>query len=76
MNAQVFFQKIIENQKDLKILFLLDDVFSFLDKNFILRVLDQLNELKIQTWLTDVSGDWIMKKDKFKSIIDKINIDE
>ena len=70
------FMKILKNQKDLKILFLLDDVFSFLDKNFILRVLDQLNELKIQTWLTDVSGDWIMKKDKFKSIIDKINIDE
>ena len=61
---------------NLKVLFLLDDVFSFLDKNFILKVLDQLNELKIQTWLTDVSGDWIMKKEKFKSIIDKINIDE
>ena len=70
------FMKILKNQKDLKILFLLDDVFSFLDTNFVLRVLDQLNELKIQTWLTDVSGDWIMKKEKFKSIIDKINIDE
>ena len=23
--------------------------------------MDQLNKLKIQTWLTDVSGDWIMK---------------
>ena len=70
------FMKILKNQKDLKILFLLDDVFSFLDKNFVLTVLDQLNKLKIQTWLTDVSGDWIMKKESFKSIIDKINIDE
>jgi len=70
------FIKILKNKKDLKILFLLDDVFSFLDENFVLRVLDQLNKLKIQTWLTDVSGDWIMKKERFKSIIDKINIDE
>ena len=70
------FIKILKNQKDLKILFLLDDVFSFLDKNFVLTVLDQLNKLKIQTWLTDVRGDWIMKKENFKSIIDKINIDE
>ncbi len=70
------FIKILKNQKDLKILFLLDDVFSFLDKNFILKVLDQLNKLKIQTWLTDVRGDWIMKKESFRSIIDKINIDE
>ena len=70
------FIKILKNQKDLKILFLLDDVFSFLDKNFVLKVLDQLNNLKIQTWLTDVSGDWIMKKESFKPIIDKINIDE
>ena len=70
------FIKILKNQKDLKILFLLDDVFSFLDKNFVLEVLDQLNKLKIQTWLTDVSGGWIMKKENFKLIIDRINIDE
>ncbi|MAI29935.1 MAG: hypothetical protein CMP38_06985 [Rickettsiales bacterium] len=70
------FMKILKNQKDLKVIFLLDDVFSFLDKNFVLRVLDELNKLKIQTWLTDVSGDWIMKKESFKSIIHKINIDE
>ena len=70
------FIKILKIQKDLKILFLLDDVFSFLDKSFILSVLDQLNELKVQTWLTDVSGDWIMKKENFKTIIEKINIDE
>ena len=70
------FIKILKNQKNLKILFLLDDVFSFLDKNFVFEVLDQLNKLKIQTWLTDVSGGWIMKKENFKPIIDKINIDE
>ena len=70
------FMKILKNQKDLKVIFLLDVVFSFLDKNFVLRVLNELNKLKIQTWLTDVSGDWIMKKESFKSIIHKINIDE
>ena len=53
---------------------LLDKIF--IDKNFVLEVLDQLNKLKIQTWLTDVSGGWIMKKENFKLIIDKINIDE
>ena len=45
--------------------------------NFIKEKLKtKINKLKIQTWLTDVSGDWIMKKESFKSIIDKINIDE
>ena len=50
--------------------------FHFLIKILFLEVLDQLNKLKIQTWLTDVSGGWIMKKENFKPIIDKINIDE
>ena len=32
--------------------------------------------MKVQTWITDVRDDWINDRDKFKSIIDKINIDD
>ena len=59
-----------------KIIFLLDDVFSFLDQNYILAVLRKLNNLNVQTLLTDIRGEWIMKLNSFKSIVQKINIDD
>ena len=70
------FLKLLESKSDLKVIFLLDDVFSFLDKNHILMVLDKLNELNIQTWLTDIRGEWITKNSKFRTLIQKINIDD
>ena len=58
------------------LIFLLDDIFSYLDNNFINLVLEKLNELKVQTWMTDVKGDWIFEDKSYKAIIDKINIDD
>ena len=59
-----------------KTIFLLDDVFSYLDNKFVNLVLEKLNELNVQTWMTDVKGDWIFENKKYKTIIEKINIDD
>ena len=69
------FIKYLEMFPDKKAIFLLDDVFSYLDKNFISLVIEKLNELNVQTWLTDVKGDWVFENKTYKAIIDKINID-
>ena len=70
------FIKYLEMFPDKKAIFLLDDVFSYLDKNFICLVIEKLNELNVQTWLTDVKGDWVFENKTYKAIIDKINIDD
>ena len=70
------FIKYLEMFPDKKAIFLLDDVFSYLDKNFISLVIEKLNELNVQTWLTDVKGDWVFENKTYKAIIDKINIDD
>ena len=70
------FIKYLEMFPDKKAIFLLDDIFSYLDKNFISLVIEKLNELNVQTWLTDVKGDWVFENKTYKAIIDKINIDD
>ncbi len=70
------FIKYLEKVPCKKTIFLLDDIFSYLDNNFISLVLKKLNELKVQTWMTDVKGDWIFEDKSYKAIIDKINIDD
>jgi len=70
------FIKYLEMFPDKKAIFLLDDVFSYLDKNFISLVIEKLNELNVQTWLTDVKGDWVFENKTYKAFIDKINIDD
>ena len=70
------FIKYLEKAPSKKTIFLLDDIFSYLDNNFINLVLEKLNELKVQTWMTDVKGDWIFEYKSYKAIIDKINIDD
>ena len=57
-------------------IFLLDDVFSYLDDKFIYLVLEKLNELNVQIWMTDVKGDWIFRDKRYNKIVDKINIDD
>ena len=59
-----------------KILFLLDDIFSYLDSRFIKNILSKLDELKIQTWITDVQGGNVGEIKEFNSIIHSINIDD
>ena len=53
---------------DKKAIFLLDD-FSYLDKNFISLVIEKLNELNVQTWLTDVKGDWSLRIKHIKQLL-------
>ena len=70
------FLKYLEKVPYNKTIFLLDDIFSYLDNKFVGLVLEKLNELNVQTWMTDVKGDLIFEDKTFKAIIDKINIDD
>lgn len=70
------FLKILENIKDTKVLFLLDDIFSYLDYRFIKNIVEKLVELKLQTWITDVKLNQSSRIEKFDSIIHNINIDD
>ena len=68
--------KILEKFKVKKVIFLLDDIFSYLDKTYIKLILDKILSLRIQTWITDVRTDWIKDENNFFSKIDIINIDD
>ena len=70
------FLKFLEKKSSKNIIFLLDDVFSYLDKNFIFIILEKINDLGIQTWMTDINGDFISENKKFSNLIEKINIDD
>ena len=70
------FLNALEKIKNSNVLFLLDDIFSYLDIRFIRNIIDRLNELKLQTWMTDVRSDSIHQIEKFKSKIHNINIDD
>ena len=70
------FLNTLEKIKNSNVLFLLDDIFSYLDIRFIRNIIDRLNELKLQTWMTDVRSDSIHQIEKFQSKIHKINIDD
>ena len=70
------FLNTLEKIKNSNVLFLLDDIFSYLDIRFIRNIIDRLNELKLQTWMTDVRSDSIYQIEKFKSKIHNINIDD
>jgi len=70
------FLNALEKIKNSNVLFLLDDIFSYLDIRFIRYIIDRLNELKLQTWMTDVRSDSIHQIEKFQSNIHNINIDD
>jgi len=70
------FLNTLEKIKNSNVLFLLDDIFSYLDIRFIRNILDRLYELKLQTWMTDVRLDSIHQIEKFQSKIHNINIDD
>jgi len=70
------FLNALEKIKNSNVLFLLDDIFSYLDIRFIKNIIDRLNELKLQTWMTDVRSDSIDQIEKFQSKIHNINIDD
>ena len=70
------FLNALEKINNSNVLFLLDDIFSYLDIRFIRNIIDRLNELKLQTWMTDVRSDSIDQIEKFQSKIHNINIDD
>ena len=70
------FLNALEKIKNSNVLFLLDDIFSYLDIRFIRNIIERLNELKLQTWMTDVRPDSIHQIEKFQSKIHNINIDD
>ena len=70
------FLNILDNLKITKVLFLLDDIFSYLDYRFIENIVNRLNQLKLQTWMTDIKANSFEKSNKFESIIHNINIDD
>ena len=67
---------IIEKKKESKVLFLLDDIFSYLDARFIKQIINKLHELKLQTWVTDVRTDLKEEIQNLESIAHNINIDD
>tara|TARA_X000000950_G_scaffold289311_1_gene411856 strand:- start:3250 stop:4401 length:1152 start_codon:yes stop_codon:yes gene_type:complete len=67
---------IIEKKKESKVLFLLDDIFSYLDARFIKQIINKLHELKLQTWVTDVRTDLKEAIQNLESIAHNINIDD
>ena len=70
------FLNALEKIRNSNVLFLLDDIFSYLDIRFIRNIIERLNELKLQTWMTDVRSDSIHQIEKFQSRIHNINIDD
>ncbi len=66
----------LEKTNSKKVLFLLDDIFSYLDSRFIKNIISKLDELKIQTWITDVQSENAREIREFNSIIHNINIDD
>ena len=70
------FLNALEKIRNSNVLFLLDDIFSYLDIRFIRNIIERLNELKLQTWMTDVRSDSIHQIEKFQSKIHNINIDD
>ena len=64
----------LQTVKKIRLIFLLDDIFSYLDKSYIIKLITKLNELSIQTWITDVRADFIENDNPLSKIIHKINI--
>ncbi len=70
------FIKLLQREGEKNIIFLLDDIFSTLDSNFIDILLLALKDLNIQTWITDVSSCVINKKHKIFEDTMFINIED
>ncbi len=68
------FIEFLKISKITKIIFLLDDIFSYLDTNYISILIKELSKLKVQTWITDVRADWVENFPYLEKLIHKINI--
>ena len=70
------FLNILEKAEASKIIFLLDDIFSYLDNRYIRNIISKLQYLKLQTWVTDIRTDAVNKVEKYQSLVDNVNIDD
>lgn len=68
--------QILKERKFYKIICLLDDIFSYLDKKFINIVLEELVNLNIQTWISNVNDEFIDKESKYYKEIMFLNIED
>ena len=58
------FIQILKERSCLRLIFLLDDIFAFLDKTHINIILEELSSLRIQTWITNVDNNCIDSSSK------------
>ena len=58
------------------LIFLLDDIFSFLDKTFMDLIFKEIFNLNIQTWITDVNNSWVGRFKGLENQIELLNIDD
>ena len=70
------FLNVLEKVEASKIIFLLDDIFSYLDNRYIRNIIIKLKYLKFQTWITDIRMDAVNKIEKFQTLVENINIDD
>ena len=59
------FLMLLKDKNVLNIIFLLDDLFAHLDAIYVKILLDELIKLNIQTWITDVSCNYLTKDFKY-----------
>lgn len=67
---------LLKDKNVLNIIFLLDDLFAHLDVTYVEIILDELIKLNIQTWITDVSCNYLTKDFKFFDQILFLNIND
>ena len=70
------FLKFLKEIKYNNLIFLLDDIFSFLDKTFMDLIFKEIFNLNIQTWITDVNNSWVGSFKGLENKIELLNIDD
>ena len=68
------FLQIIKQTKSMNIIFLLDDIFAHLDKSYIDILIDELMNIKIQTWISNVNKEFFSENENFLNEILFLNI--
>ena len=68
------FLQILKEKNSFKIIWLLDDIFAHLDRKYINIILEELVNLNIQTWITNVNDQCIEKKSEYFDNILFLNI--
>ena len=77
MVAVIFlFIMFLKDRNVLNLIFLLDDLFANLDEFYVKIILDELVKLNIQTWITDVSCNYLNKDLKYSDQTLFLNIND